>query len=136
VPDSEVITDNARVPCRHLRVTNEQDTGGRRFSQSLKSWRFFRRTFSFGLPTSALDQFVWIINRALDPDALRTSKRIFAALQILIVLSPFEATAVRSEMTSLSKHLFDLGLEFLRAERLYDKAANAGFDHWRHRAPP
>jgi hypothetical protein len=35
---------------------------------------------------------VWIINRALDPDALRTSKRIFAALQILIVLSPFEAT--------------------------------------------
>jgi len=115
-----------RVPCRHLRVTNEQDTGGRRFSQTLKSWRFFRLTLSFGLPTSALDQLLWIINRALDPDALRKSKRIFAALQILIFLSPLEATAVRSEMTSLRKHLFDLGLEFLRAERLYDKAANTG----------
>ncbi len=42
VPVSEVCTDNARVPCRHLRVTNEQDTGGRRFSQTLKSWRFFQ----------------------------------------------------------------------------------------------
>jgi hypothetical protein len=37
-----------------------------------------------------------------------------------------ELAAVRSEMTSLRKRLFDLGLEFLRAERLYDKAANTG----------
>ena len=112
--------------CRPLRVTNEQRHGRPPLQSPPEVLAFLSPNFQVCLPTSALDQLVWIINRALDPDALRTSKRILAALQILIFLSPFEATAVRSEMTSLRKHLFDLGLEFLRAERLYDKAANTG----------
>jgi hypothetical protein len=48
------------------------------------------------------------------------------ARQTAAAASSIEATAVRSETTSHRKHLFDLGLEFLRAQRLYDKDANTG----------
>jgi hypothetical protein len=70
VPDSEVTTDNAAGP--FAASARDQRAGRRRPLQlNPEVLPFFRRTF-FGLPTSALDQLVWIINSALDPDAMRT----------------------------------------------------------------